>query len=39
MDVNFKKNILLTGAGFTANFGAPLAKEMWSKILNNPKKI
>lgn len=34
---NFKKNILLTGAGFTANFGAPLAKEMWSKLLNNPK--
>jgi len=37
MSTNFKKNILLTGAGFTANFGAPLAKEMWSKILNNPK--
>lgn len=37
MSVNFKNNILLTGAGFTANFGGPLAREMWSKILNNPK--
>lgn len=37
MSANFKKNILLTGAGFTANFGGPLAREMWSKILNNPK--
>lgn len=37
MSINFKKNILLTGAGFTANFGGPLAREMWSKILNNPK--
>jgi hypothetical protein len=32
-----KKNILLTGAGFTANFGGLLAREMWAKILNNPK--
>lgn len=35
--MNFKKTILLTGAGFTANFGGFLAKEMWSKIFNNPK--
>ncbi len=35
--INFKKNILLTGAGFTANFGGLLAREMWSKILNNKK--
>lgn len=34
---NLKKNVLLTGAGFTANFGGPLARQMWSKILNNPK--
>lgn len=35
--MNFKNTILLTGAGFTANFGGFLAKEMWSKIFNNPK--
>lgn len=35
--IDFNKNILLTGAGFTANFGAPLARQMWSKILNNTK--
>ena len=29
------KNILLTGAGFTKNFGGLLAKEMWSKIFND----
>jgi len=32
-----KKNILLTGAGFSANFGGLLAREMWSKILSNPR--
>lgn len=36
MSVNFKKILLLTGAGFTANFGGFLAREMWSKIFNNP---
>jgi len=35
--MNFVDTILLTGAGFTANFGGFLAKEMWSKIYNNPK--
>lgn len=35
--MNFKNTILLTGAGFTANFGGFLSKEMWSKIFNNPK--
>lgn len=35
--MNFKETILLTGAGFTANFGGFLAKQMWSKIYNNPK--
>ncbi|MDD2901402.1 MAG: SIR2 family protein [Syntrophales bacterium] len=29
------KTILLTGAGFTKNFGGFLAKEMWSKIFNH----
>lgn len=29
--------ILLTGAGFTKNFGGFLAKEMWDQIFNNPK--
>ncbi|HBH46059.1 MAG: hypothetical protein A2445_03540 [Candidatus Jacksonbacteria bacterium RIFOXYC2_FULL_44_29] len=37
MQIQFKKNILLTGAGFTANFGGLLAREMWSKIFNSPK--
>lgn len=29
--------ILFSGAGFTKNFGGLLAKEMWSKIYNNPE--
>ena len=33
--MNSQTHILLTGAGFTHNFGAPLAKEMWNLILNN----
>lgn len=37
MKKQFCHNILLTGAGFTKNFGGLLAKEMWSKIFNNPK--
>ncbi len=37
MTLKLKSTILLTGAGFTANFGGILAKEMWSKILNNTK--
>lgn len=37
MALTYKKEILLTGAGFTANFGGLLAREMWSKILNNKK--
>ncbi len=36
MHLNFKVNkyILLTGAGFTKNFGGFLAKEMWESIFN-----
>ncbi|NQU82592.1 MAG: SIR2 family protein [Parcubacteria group bacterium] len=33
----YKKTILLTGAGFSKNFGGFLGREMWSKIFNNPK--
>lgn len=35
MPHEFNQHILLTGAGFTKNFGGLLAKEMWSKIFNN----
>jgi len=31
------KYILFTGAGFTHNFGAPLARGMWCQIFNHPK--
>lgn len=27
--------VLLTGAGFTHNFGAPLANELWASIMNH----
>ena len=36
MDIKSKELILLTGAGFTKNFGGFLANEMWSKIHNHP---
>jgi len=36
MPKDCSENILFTGAGFTKNFGGFLAKEMWSKIFNNP---
>jgi hypothetical protein len=31
-----QERMLLTGAGFTKNFGGPLAKELWSVIFSNP---
>ncbi len=31
--------ILLTGAGFTHNFGAPLSKDMSDLIFNNLSKM
>lgn len=34
--INYKKTILLTGAGFSKNFGGYLGREMWSKIFNHP---
>lgn len=37
MTRDYSENILFTGAGFTKNFGGLLAKEMWSKIFNNPR--
>ena len=36
MKVDCQDRILLTGAGFTKNFGGPLAKELWSIIFSNP---
>lgn len=35
MTKEFASNILLTGAGFTKNFGGLLATEMWSRIFNH----
>lgn len=36
MNINSKNQILLTGAGFTKNFGGFLGHEMWSLIFNHP---
>lgn len=33
--MNINNKVLLTGAGFTANFGSPLAHEMWAGLFNN----
>jgi len=35
--INYKKTIILTGAGFSKNFGGYLARELWAKIFNNPR--
>ncbi len=35
-NVQIADNVLLTGAGFTHNFGGFLAEEMWSQIFNHP---
>jgi len=32
-----KKHILLTGSGFTKNFGGYLGEEMWAQIFNRPR--
>lgn len=34
--MQFNKKILLLGAGFSANFGGLLARDMWVKMFNNP---
>ncbi len=36
MNVKSKEVIILTGAGFTNNFGGFLAKDMWAAIFNSP---
>lgn len=33
--MHFGKNILLTGAGFSADYGGFLSTQMWAKIFNN----
>ena len=38
-DFPISKNILLTGAGFTHNYGGFLAKRMWSEIHNRYLKL
>jgi hypothetical protein len=35
MSIQSTKNILLLGAGFSKNFGAPLANEMWYLVFNH----
>jgi len=35
MSFDIREPVLLTGAGFTANFGGFLASEMWSRIFNH----
>ena len=35
MSIQSTKNILFLGAGFSKNFGAPLANEMWYLIFNH----
>jgi SIR2-like domain len=34
--VNVKECVLLTGAGFTRNFGAPLAADVWALLFSHP---
>ena len=38
MDFEFKKSILLTGAGFTSNIGGFLGKDLWLQVFNNLNK-
>ena len=35
MTNGYSERVLLTGAGFTHNFGGPLARDMWAEIFNN----
>src|SRR3989344_5015644 len=35
MLIDVRKNVLLTGAGFTRNFGGFLARDMWARIFNS----
>ena len=36
LNISISKTVLLTGAGFTKDFGGFLAEEMWSFIFNSP---
>ena len=36
MAIGCENRILLTGAGFTSNFGTPLSNQMWAWIFNYP---
>lgn len=36
MNLSYRKNLLLLGAGFTKNFGGFVAGEMWAKIFSDP---
>ena len=36
MSFQILEHVLLTGAGFTRNFGGFLAKDMWARIFNSP---
>lgn len=37
LNVKAKRQVMLTGAGFTHNFGGPLASGMWSQIFNSTR--
>lgn len=37
MNISSNRKILITGAGFTHNFGAPLANQLWAIIFNHWK--
>ena len=39
MSIDYPEHILLTGAGFTKNFGGPPGQEMWSKIFNHSQAV
>lgn len=37
MEIQSGPVFILTGAGFSKNFGGPLGSEMWGEIFNNPR--
>ncbi len=37
MNISSSQHILFTGAGFSHNFGTPLANELWALIFNHPE--
>ncbi len=36
MPIDFRSEVLLTGAGLTHNLGAPLASGLWAQIFSHP---